>query len=200
MNKQEFLSSLRKELSGLPQSDIEERITFYSEMIDDYIEDGILEDNAVSAVGNVDEIVTQVVADTSFVKIAKERVKPKRRLNVWEIILIILGSPIWISLFVAVVAVVLSVYVSLWAIIISLWAVFVAVGGSSLGTFAYGIVLICQGNMITGAALVGAAITCIGFSILLFYLCKATTKCAVNLTKKLAVLIKSCFIKKEKAQ
>ncbi len=33
MNKQEFLTDLRKALSGLPQDDIEERIAFYGEMI-----------------------------------------------------------------------------------------------------------------------------------------------------------------------
>ena len=30
MSKQEFLAQLRKGLSGLPQDDIEERLTFYS--------------------------------------------------------------------------------------------------------------------------------------------------------------------------
>ena len=34
MNKQEFLMKLRKALSGLPKDDIDERLTFYSEMID----------------------------------------------------------------------------------------------------------------------------------------------------------------------
>ena len=33
MNKQEFLAQLRKELTGLPKDDIDERLTFYSEMI-----------------------------------------------------------------------------------------------------------------------------------------------------------------------
>ena len=37
MNKQEFLTQLRQGLSGLPQDDIEKRLTFYSEMIDDRI-------------------------------------------------------------------------------------------------------------------------------------------------------------------
>ena len=39
MNKQEFLMRLREGLSGLPQNEIEERLTFYSEMIDDRIEE-----------------------------------------------------------------------------------------------------------------------------------------------------------------
>lgn len=47
MNKQEFLVKLRKGLSGLPKEDIEERLTFYSEMIDDRMEEGLSEEEAV---------------------------------------------------------------------------------------------------------------------------------------------------------
>ena len=39
MTKQEFLAELRRGLSGLPQNDIEERLNFYSEMIDDRMEE-----------------------------------------------------------------------------------------------------------------------------------------------------------------
>lgn len=94
MNKQEFLTQLRKGLSGLPQNDIEERLMFYSEMIEDQMEDGVSEEEAISTIGSVDEIVAQVVAETPLVKIAKERIKSKRRLRAGEIVLLVLGSPI----------------------------------------------------------------------------------------------------------
>ena len=96
MNKSEFLGTLRKGLHGLPQNDIEERLAFYGEMIDDRIEEGLSEDEAVSAVGDVNEIAAQTVAETPFAKIAKERIRPKRRLKAWEIVLIALGSPIFL--------------------------------------------------------------------------------------------------------
>ena len=97
MNKQEFLDGLRKGLSGLPQADIEERLTFYGEMLDDRIEEGLSEEEAVAAAGSVNEIVRQTVADIPLAKIAKERIKPKRRLKAWETVLLALGSPIWLS-------------------------------------------------------------------------------------------------------
>ena len=97
----------------MPQDDIEERLAFYSEMIEDQMEDGLSEEDAVLAVGSIDEIVTQVVADIPLTKIAKERIKTKRRLSVGEIILLALGSPIWLSLGIAVFAVILSLYVVL---------------------------------------------------------------------------------------
>ena len=133
MGEQEFLVQLRKGLSGLPQEDIEERLMFYSEMIDDRMEEGITEEDAVAAVGTVDEIVKQVVAETPLAKITKERIKPKRRLRAGEIVLLILGSPIWLSLLIAALAVILSLYASLWSVVISLWAVFVSLIGCAFG-------------------------------------------------------------------
>ncbi len=78
MNRQEFLVQLRKGLSGLSQDDIEECLTFYSEAIDDRMEEGLSEEEAISAVGFVDEIVTQVVTETSLAKITKEKMSIKR--------------------------------------------------------------------------------------------------------------------------
>ena len=78
MNKQEFLAQLREGLNGLPQEDIDERIAFYGEMIDDRLEDGLTEEEAVEAIGTTDEVVAQIIADTPLTKLVKERVKPKR--------------------------------------------------------------------------------------------------------------------------
>ncbi|MBQ7858269.1 MAG: DUF1700 domain-containing protein [Oscillospiraceae bacterium] len=197
MNKKEFLAQLRKGLSGLPREDIEDRLAFYSEMIEDRMEEGFSEKEAVSAIGSVDEIVSQIVADTSLVKIAKERIKPKRRLKAWEIVLLAVGSPIWLSLGIAAIAVVLALYIVLWAVMLSLWAVFGAVLACGLGGMAGGIVLICNAEVFTGIALVAAGILCVGLSIFLFFGCKAATKGIFLLTKKYAVWIKNRFRKKE---
>jgi len=199
MSKQEFLAQLRKGLYGLPQDDIEERLTFYSEMIDDRMEEGLSEDEAVSAVGSVDEVVSQVVADFPFSKIAKERIKPKRRLKAWEIVFMVLGSPIWFSLAVAIFAVILSLYVVLWSAVISLWAVLGSLIGCAFGGTVAGIVFACSGNVLTGTAILGVGIVCAGLSIFMFYGCKAATKGILILTKKMAIWIKNCLIKKEEA-
>lgn len=199
MNKQEFLLQLRKGLSGLPQDDIEERLTFYSEMIEDRKEEGLSEEEAVSAIGSVDEIIAQVVAETPFVKIAKERIKPKRRLSVGEIVLLALGSPIWLSLGIAVFAVIISLYISLWAVIISLWAVFASFAGCSIGGVLACIVFTVGGNGVSGIAMLAAGIVCAGLSIYIFYGCKAATMGILLFTKKMAICIKNCFLRKEVA-
>ena len=48
MRKEEFLSQLESGLYGLPQADIDERLSFYAEMIDDRMEEGLGEEEAVA--------------------------------------------------------------------------------------------------------------------------------------------------------
>ena len=95
MSKQEFLARLRDGLNGLPQDDIAERLDYYSEMIDDRIEEGLTEDEAVAAIGAVDVIVPQIVSEIPLPKLVRESVRPKRQLAGWEIALLVIGSPVW---------------------------------------------------------------------------------------------------------
>ena len=197
MSKQEFLAELKARLSGLPQSDIEERLTFFGEMIDDRIEEGLAEEEAVSEIGTVDEVVSQIVAETPLTKLVKERVKPRRTLRAWEIVLLVLGSPIWLSVLIAVFAVIFAVYVAIWSVIISLWAILASLAVSSLAAVAAALVFAFNGNCLTGAAMFGAGIFCAGLTILLFFGCKAATKGVLLLTKNIALGIKSLLVGKE---
>lgn len=197
MSKQEFLAELKARLSGLPQSDIEERLIFFGEMIDDRIEEGLTEEEAVSAIGTVDEVAGQIVAETPLTKLVKERVKPKRSLRAWEIVLLVLGSPIWLSVLIAVFAVIFAVYVAIWSVIISLWAILASLAVSSLAAVAAAVVFSFNSNWLTGAAMLGAGIFCAGLTILLFFGCKAATKGVLLLTKNIALGIKSLLVGKE---
>ncbi len=199
MNKQEFLTKLRKGLSGLPQGDIEERLAFYGEMIDDQIEEGLSEEEAVSAVGGVDEIVRQTVAEIPLAKIAKEKIKSKKRPSAGEIVLLVLGSPIWLSLLIAAFAVILSFYISLWAVIISLWAVFISLAVCPLYSVLTCVISVAGGNTFSGIAILALGIVCAGLSVFAFYGCKSVTKGISVLTKKAVTAIKNHFIKKEEA-
>ena len=96
MGRFEFLAALREGLSGLPQEDIEERLSFYAEMIDDRIEDGMTETEAVSSLGSVESIVEQTIAQIPLAKLVRKKIKKERKMKPWEIVLIALGSPIWL--------------------------------------------------------------------------------------------------------
>lgn len=189
MRKKEFLSALRRKLKGLPKREIEERISFYGEMIDDRVEEGFSEDEAVAKMGNIDKISRQIIKEV-------RSPKSKRKRKSWEIALLWIGSPLWISLGAAAVAVAISLYASLWAIVISLWAVFVALVVSAIGGAVISLPFAISGNTATAIAILGAALVCGGVAILGFYGCKAATKGAWWLTKK-SFGIKKCFRKKE---
>ena len=199
MTKLKFLMSLHDKLSDLPQDEVEERLNFYSEMIEDRIEEGLSEEKAVAAVGSVEEIAAQIASDISLSNIAKERIKPKRRLKAWEIVLLVLGAPIWLSLAIAAFAVILSLYVVVWSLIVSLWAVFGSFVACAFAGVACGFGFAFGGKALSGIALVGAGLVLAGLSIFTFYGCKAATEGTVLLTKKIVLGIKKRLTKKEEA-
>jgi uncharacterized membrane protein len=200
MYKQEFLDALKRKLSGLPKQDVEDRLTFYSEMIDDKMEDGKAEKDAVLEIGCVDEISAQIIADIPLSKIAKERLKINAKPKAWEIVLLALGSPIWLSPVIAAFAVCISLYAVLWSVIISIWAAFVSLAACVLGGVIAGIVFTINGNTLIAMAMLGASIICAGLAIFLFFGCKAATNGSFLLTKKIAFSLKKGFMKKENAQ
>ena len=197
MIKQEFLKQLKCGLSGLPKKDIDEHIDFYSEIIDDKIEDGKTEETAVFEIGNIDEIISQIISDTPFTKIVKEKIKTKRKLSILEIVLLVLGSPIWVSILITILAIIFSIYISLWSIVISLWAVFISLIASSFGGIFASFVLAFTNNLSTGFALFGVSLVLFGIPIYLFFVCKIVSKYYFVLTKKLLLSIKNKFINKE---
>lgn len=199
MRKLEFLAQLRKGLSGLPGDEIEERLTFYSEMIADRMEEGLSEEEAVAAAGSAPEIAAQIAADTPPAKNGMESTKPKRRPGPGEILLLVLGSPLWLSLGIAGFAVMLSLYISLWAVILSLWAVFASLVLCAAASVPVCIILAAGGHGTVGAALLAAGLVCAGLSIFMFFGCLAATKGTLVLTKKLAVRVRNRRNRKEEA-
>ena len=195
MDKTQFLVALCDKLAHLPQREVEERLRFYMEMIDDRMEEGFSEKDAVAAVGSIDDIATQVAADLSAspAPIPEEKTAPaKRRRKAWQIVLLALGSPLWLSLLIAAAAVAFSLYVSAWAVVVSFWAAFGSVVACIPAAFISGIVFIAQGNLYSGLFMIAAGFVCAGLAILLFFGCKALSKGTCLLTKKV-------FQRKEKA-
>lgn len=197
MLKKEFLEKLEKNLSGLPREDIASRIDFYSEMIDDKIEDGLTEEDAVKEIGNAEDVARQVLEETPITKIVKERIKPKRKMNAFEIILLILGSPVWLSLLIAFFCILLAVYIVLWSILLAILTVNLAIAVGGIGGIALGVLYLVLKNFPLGIMLIGAGLVLTGLSIFMFFFSKISVKGIIELTKKIAFGIKSLFLKKE---
>lgn len=199
MNKKTYLTELKKGLAGFPSNDVAEWLSFYEEMIDDRVEDGLSEEAAIAELGDVQRVVSQILRETPLTRLVKERVKPRRSLRVWEILLLVLGSPIWLSLLIAAFAVVLSVYAALWSVIVSVWAVEVSVAASALGGAVGGVILAAvSGETAAGLLLIGGGLVCAGLAIFGCYGCLSATRGMARLTRALAIFIKSLFVRKER--
>lgn len=200
VNKQGFLTELRARLSGLPQEDVEVRLSFYSEMIDDRVEEGLSEEEAVAGIGTVDELANQIISETPLTKLVKEKVKPNRSLHAWEIVLLILGFPLWFPLLIAALSVCFAFYVTIWSLIIALWSIELAFIVSALGGIVSAVIFLIQGYPLSALAVFGAGILCAGAAVFAFFGCLSATKGILKLTKKIALGVKSLFIKKEGAK
>ena len=192
MTKLQFLLALHHRLAALPAAEVEERLAFYSEMIEDRMEDGLSEEEAVAAIGTVEEVARRIAEDIPLTKFTQATVRPERRRKGWEIALLIVGSPLWFSLLLAAAAVVLSVF-------FSLWAAFGVLAGCAAGGIIGGTVLVVGGYLPDGFAAVGTGLICGGLAILWFFVCRAATKGLVWLTKRSVSPIKRSFIRKEAA-
>ena len=92
MTKAEFLAALRSRLAGLPGEDTETFLDYYGEIIDDRIEDGLSEAEAVEALGSIDAVVGGILEETPLPRLVRAKVAPRRALRIWEIVLLVLGA------------------------------------------------------------------------------------------------------------
>lgn len=150
MDKNTFLSELQKRLKGLPQEDVQRTLDYYREMIEDRMEEGLLEEEAVADMGSIEEIAEPILPKSS-----------KRKMKTWEIVLLILGFPVWFPLLVAAGAVVISIIASIYAVDVSLAI-------SCLGGVLCTVVYLIQCNWAGAAFLFGCGLVCGGLAILCF--------------------------------
>ena len=175
MNKKEFTERLRRGLGGLQRREAEERIGFYTEIIDDRIEDGVTEEDAVNSIGDVDTIISQIRSEFNTAHGSREVIKASR-MSPAMIALLILGSPIWLSLAVAVIALAISLLAVIFSLIISAWATLLAVMASSVGGVICSIIYLIYENVPAACASFGAALACAGVGGLLLRGCIYVTR------------------------
>ena len=193
MNKQQFLKELEKSLSGLPQKDIDERIEFYSESIDDRVEEGKTEEEAIRDIGSVDDVVNQIITETPLTKIVKEKYTPKSRVSGFVVLILILGFPLWFPLLLTLGILTLVGYMLLWILVIVTYSVEVAViGYGAVGAYATFATL---GTQTFNLRYLAVALMCIGFAFIFFFVCVKATKISFKITKSILLGIKKKIIR-----
>ena len=195
MTKQEFLSDLEDKLSNLPKKDVAERIKFYEEMIDDRLDEGLSEEEAINDIGSVDEIYDQFVKELPLLNIIKDKIKPKQRLSGGTIAIIASTSILWFPLLIVAFSVVLSLVAVLWSLVLSAWAIVLSFAVCSPVGILCGLLSLMTGNMVHGLLFIGTSLICAGVAIFAYFGSLYATKGSIVLMKKMIVEIKNLIIK-----
>ncbi len=128
MTKAEFLTRLQANLNGLSDEEINKSLEYYTEMIEDSVEDGQSEEEAVATLGSPDEAARRIRSELKNAAAPAEAVSqetagapvaaavgeaPSQKENdsrTLTIVLLAVTSVVWFP-----------VYISLWACVISLY-------------------------------------------------------------------------------
>ncbi|MCL1885913.1 MAG: DUF1700 domain-containing protein [Dehalococcoidia bacterium] len=163
MNRNEFISELRKRLRRLPQDEIESAVSYYEEYFNDA---GSQNDSqTIAALGSPSAVASKIIGE--YVVNDAEKAKPKRNNVLLITILALCASPIALPIVISIIALVFSiimVFISigfsgvavalagLFAIVIGFWSFSqgIATGLFYLGV---GILTFVIGVVITGLSI-----------------------------------------------
>lgn len=194
MNKADFLSSLAAGLSGLSAREAQMSLDFYSEMIDDRMEDGMSEAEAVAALGTVEDIVREIYMEKPLPVILKS--KQRRGMQGWEIALLILGSPLWLPLLLVLVPMVFLVYLMIWLTVAMSWLGMACVLLSGVLCVGTSVVQLFKGDLAQALFLLGSGLVVSPLGVLWFYGNRKVTEWGIGLTFKFGRVIKRMFVRK----
>ena len=114
MRKQEFLNQLAAALAGMDREERYRTLSYYDELIDDRMEDGQDEEQAVAGLGDPGQVAQELLGE-------EEPAAPKvTGRKVWVIVLLVLGFPLWGSLLLAGVCLLLALFILLFVPVVIL--------------------------------------------------------------------------------
>ncbi len=196
MTKADFLQLLERALAQLSEEERQKNLEYYSELLDDMMEEGMTEAEATAKLGSPNQIAQSILQEMPLGKLVSTRMKPKSGWTPLAIVLAVVGSPVWVPLLLAAVAVVLAVFVSIWALGFAAVAV---VLGLVVAVVATPIIAIKAATLTlpVGLLLLGAGLVLLGLCVLGGLMAVELCKLLWQLTVWLAHKVKGLFIRKE---
>lgn len=204
MNKTAFLARLERLLKGLPKKERDTHLSYYREMIEDAVEDGCTEEEAIERIGSPGAVAEQILSEQ------EETVKPVsagRRFFI--MILLILGSPLWGSLLLAGAALALGIGLAaamlVLCVYIVIWCVPLSSGALSLSSLLLAVIStvgafpVFFSNAPLGVLQFGVGILSAGVFILAGWLTLLLGKYFVCVTVRFSKWLKRLFTRKKEA-
>jgi len=195
VNKTEFLNALKNKISTLPQYEIDKFINYYSEILDDKIEDGMTEEEAVAGLEDVTKIAEKIMYEMPLPVLIKSRFNIDQ--TVITVLIIVFGFPIWFPLLMASLGILFGIYMAILGVIIACYAVVFGLGVGGIASTVASIYAFTL-SPTTGLVALGGGLICIALSIFAVFPAMTVTKAMCKLTAWIGRQIKSIFIKKEK--
>lgn len=179
MVRKKFDKKLRKSLKGLSRQERQEVIDYYNEMIDDSIESGKTEEQAIEELGSPEDLAKKILSENYPVEpISADKgggKKKKSGLKPLWIMLIIIGSPLWLCIAVVAFGVALVLLVCALVLAVSLIAFCGGSVGGGIAMAIYGLIMLFI-EFGYGLAFLGGGLCFFAFGALtaigLFKLCK----------------------------
>ncbi|WP_297523117.1 DUF1700 domain-containing protein [uncultured Clostridium sp.] len=195
MSKVEFINDLRRLLATIDIAERNKFIAYYEEMIEDYKECGDTEEEVIRKIGSPKNIADNILKEQGTIDIKIPRFKS----SPLNIILLILGFPLWGSLLLAFVLVIFAFYLTIGCIPFTTAVTSVAFFGAGLLSIIVSPIMISE-ILPAGIAQLGAGISLIGFSIILgvltiflskklFLITKIITNALINVFKRTVVRV-----------
>ena len=199
MSKQEFINDLRERLMWLTSEELEKTVNFYSEMIDDRMEEGATEEEAVAALGPMDDITVKIArevgkgdeAETGVPTATTTVAKNSSESLVLKIVVIAVTFPIWFP-------VLMGLFGAAIGIVAGLFGACVGVGAGVIAGLGGAIKFFIEGSAAQGFFMLGGFLICLGICIFAWLGVSALCKVTVKGIKNLFDFVKSKFKKEEK--
>lgn len=201
MTKREFFDALTARMKSLPKEEQNRVIRYYNEVLEDYMEDGMSEEEAVAQLEDVDVIAKRILLDYAVETHSKPPVEAKPAYNAVKyekqnkaliLVLALITIPIWGSVLISLLSAVFSIAVSLFCIPVSL-------GASAIGCIIMTPVLIFTGQVGKGFLVFGAALICTALTLVSIPLIILLLKLCYKFVRWMLGRAKAVFSKRKAA-
>lgn len=197
MKKAEFIKTLKDKLRGYPEEVVNNAVSYYVELIDDAVEDGQIEEQVIASLGAIDDIVNTILKEVPLRRLVIDKMKPKRRLETWEIVLIILAFPIWLPLLISLFGIIIGLFAGFGGLIVGLWAGEIGILMSGLAiTIGYPIMNVVSGPVADLSVYIGSGIFVLGLGLFLIVPMCYLTSLIFKLVKAIVTGIKRLLVRK----
>ena len=195
MNKTDFMLQLNNALhkAHVPQNEARDAVQFYAECVDERVEDGATEAEAIEGLGSIDSIVESVVADLP--KAARGIGRLDSGNKALKVILLVLTFPVWGSILVSLALVATALIAVLWSLLAAaaaLWIACITAGLAGIAALVHGA---ANGAGQAGALGFGIGIALSGLAVVLLPLMVYVCRWLAFATVRLSLWVSRPFMK-----